>query len=263
MPTYLYCLLSAGPAEQALTPVRDIAGIGGAPVRPLRVDDASGVIEAWVSTIDDAALRATDTGETAALALTHNAVVEAALATGRTPIPARFGQRFADDAACIADIGRRVLGLQALLARVAGCVEMGVLLAPERPVTTHEASEPARIPHSGEARAGRRYLDVLRARAHSDDTARAQAEAELERLSTAVRPLARDEARRRNAQGVWSLSHLVARESVQAYREAMRALVPGGDFRLIDSGPRAPYSFVAEPAMGRMGHDSSNLSSSE
>lgn len=258
MPTHLYCLLAADAAEQPpLADVQGVLGLAATRVRRLRVGDKPG-IDAWVSTIEEAP--STGGAETAARALAHNAVIDAALATGRTPVPARFGQRFADDADCIADIARRAPTLLALLQRVAGCVEMGVVLAEDRSTAARpEVPNESRVPRSSEPHAGRRYLEALRVRAHSDDRARAQAEAALERASSVVRPLVREESRARGAQGSWSASHLVPRDAVSGYREAIRQLGHVGEFRLIVSGPRGPYSFVSEASAARKGHDSGKL----
>ena len=262
MPTHLYCLLVADAAEAPPLPdVRGVSGLGGAPVRRLRIGAAPG-IDAWVSTFDETP--SSSSGETAARALAHNAVVEAALATGRTPVPARFGQRFPDDADCTADIARRAPALLTLLQRVEGCVEMGVLLVEDRAALANpEVHEAASVPRSSEPHAGRRYLEALRVRAHIDDRARAQAESALERVSSAVRPFVREESRTRSAQGSWSASHLVRREVLTRYGETIRQLGRIGEFRLIVSGPRGPYSFVGEPIADRIGHDSGKPNSSD
>jgi gas vesicle protein GvpL/GvpF len=262
MPTYLYCLLVADAAEETpLAEVKGVLGLGGAPIRRLRVGYEPG-IDAWVSTVEEAPSSGAD--ETAARALAHNAVVDAAVATGRTPVPARFGQRFADDEDCTADIARRTPALLALLQRVAGCVEMGVLLAADRAApTVPEAPDEARVPRSSEPQAGRRYLEALRVRAHNDDRARTQAESAIEHVSSVVRPLVREESHARSAQGSWSASHLVPREAVSRYRDAIRQLGHVGEFRLIVSGPRGPYSFVGESSADRIGHDSGKPNSGD
>ena len=262
MPTYLYCLLVADPADEPpLADVKGVLGLGGAPVRRLRVRGTPG-IDAWVSTIEETT--SSGSGETAARALAHNAVVDAALATGRTPVPARFGQHFADDADCMADIARRASALLSVLQRVAGCVEMGVLLAEDRIARVNpELPDDSRVPRSSEAHAGRRYLEALRLRTHIEDRARAQADEALERVSSVVQPFVRQESRTRSAQGSWSASHLVPRETVSRYHEAIRQLGRAGQFRLIVSGPRGPYSFVGEASGARIGHDSGKLNSGE
>jgi hypothetical protein len=42
-----------------------------------------------------------------------------------------------------------------------------------------------------------------------------------------------------------TISHLVRREDVPAYREAIETVRGGREFRFLVIGPRAPYSFSA------------------
>jgi hypothetical protein len=164
----------------------------------------------------------------------------------------------------MADIARRAPALVTLLKRVAGCVEMGVLLVDDRAAMAGpEVQSAASVPRSSEPHAGRRYLEALRARVHIDDRARAQAESALEHVSSAVRPFVREESRTRSAQGFWSASHLVHREVLTRYEETIRQLGRVAAFRLIASGPRGPYSFVGEPLADRIGHDSGKPNSGD
>ena len=64
-------------------------------------------LEAWVATIEESTLHASGSA-LAKLAVAHNEVVDAALATGRTPVPARFGSRFDDDDALSRRLFRNV-----------------------------------------------------------------------------------------------------------------------------------------------------------
>src|SRR3982751_5902236 len=101
MSTYLYCVLT--PKADGLP--SGLAGIAGAPVRSLLLDGRD-PLEAWVATVHDSEIHARGDA-LVAQALLHNEIVNAALATGRTPAPARYGSRFADDATCLADLARR------------------------------------------------------------------------------------------------------------------------------------------------------------
>ena len=84
MPTYLYCLRS-----EMVEPPDGLTGVDGSAVRALE-----GVsLSAWVS---DVAEKVTATVERVKA---HDAVCAAALDSGETPLPIRFGQSFADDAA--------------------------------------------------------------------------------------------------------------------------------------------------------------------
>jgi hypothetical protein len=245
MPTYLYCVLT--PAKTDRLPP-GLTGIGGSPIRSLVLENDE-AIEAWVATVNDAVLLAR--GEAlASQALLHNEVVNAALATGRTPAPARYGSRFADDAVCLADLGRRRRELVSVLEQVAGAVEMGVLLVP----TTRERV-PQSQPKSKEPAAGRRYLESLRSRAQDDERRRAAADTEASRIRALVNDLVRDERRSTTPSVALSISHLVPRERLDEYKESLQAFEPVGPFRIVMADPRAPYSF-AEPKSSGAGHDS-------
>lgn len=247
MATHLYCVLA--PARTDALP-SGLTGIGGAPVRSLSFG-TSGEMEAWVSTIDDAALRATGAA-LAAQALLHNEVVNAALATGRTPAPARYGSNFADDATCIADLHRRSTVLATMLERIADSVEMAVLLVPTSGAAAIEA---AARPVSSEPAAGRRYLESVRQRAHAEEQRRASAEAEARRLGSAVGRYIRAEVRSIAGTGVMSVAHLVRNADVTPYRNALAGFLAGGAFRIVMGEARAPYSF-ADSRLDRTGHDS-------
>lgn len=231
MTTYLYCLL-APPRPELLPP--ELRGIDGTPVRSL----ASGDLEAWVGTVSGAV------APDVARARAHNEVVDAAMATGRTPLPARFGQRFADDAACLADIEQRRAIVEAALRRVQGTVEMAILVTTDSPPGNAEPHAPARVdPHA--PRAGHRYLAALRAREADEERWRERVLEQLHSVAGMVAALASasapPEVGRGRVAGI--LTHLVPPEAVPAYRAAaLRAtLAPG--FRVVVAGPRAPYSF--------------------
>ncbi len=239
MGTYLYCLLPRG---VAIVP-DDLTGIGGAAVRAI----TAGNLVAWVSTTD----RVPEPG--VELAKVHNDVVEAALAGDVTPLPARFGQVFADDAMCVADLGKRAASLTSALARVANMVEMGILIAPAT-VDAHRAESDVAGIDASVPGAGRRYLAALREqereRKHwADAVGRHIGSIEAE-LGALVRGTARVEPRRGVAAGV---AHLVPRESVSRYREIVRGHTAPTDFRLVIAGPRAPYSFADDGTTGTDG----------
>ena len=94
MMTHLYCVL---PNDERSTVPVGLRGLDEAPVRALTIDH----LVAWVSDVEGrSAIEISGVK-------THDAVVETALATGSTPVPARFGQRFASDAACRDALGRQ------------------------------------------------------------------------------------------------------------------------------------------------------------
>ena len=194
-PTYLYCLT----APAAPDPPPATVGLDGGAVR--RVGDA------WVSDVDSLSVRATVDRIRA-----HDHVVAAALGTGSTPLPARFGQTFASDAACVAAFSEKQVTMSAGLARVAGMVEMTVILR----VALDTSS-------------GTAYLTSLARREH---VAREFNDA----LSGYVR-----ESAMHTREDVLTLSHLVEREALPTYIERAKALATGVDARIL--GPGAPYSF--------------------
>lgn len=246
MSTHLYCLLTP-PRVEARPPA--LLGLANLPVRSVV---ASG-IEAWVS---DAAPNDTAVGDQArqllvAHALQHNAVLEAALATSRTPMPARFGQRFDDDAAVLREIAREEARLRAVLARIEGSVEMDVIIAPGLRRTIADLQPVTQPMHDATARgAGQQYLHRLRERMESDNRYREVLEKIAKRVTDAVTGLVRDEQRLDPEAGgtpgrgtTMSLAHLIERSRVDDYRLAVAALPPDTEWRVLVAGPRAPYSF--------------------
>jgi hypothetical protein len=253
MPTYLYCVLAPTSADGV---PEGLAGIGGAAIRALKTRELA-PLEAWVATVDDALLRVSGRA-LAAQALMHNDVVNAALRAGRTPAPARYGSRFPDDAACVADLERRAAELHEILDHVAGAVELSALLVSSKArgsrVVKPDRSDPA---------AGRRYLESIRARVVEEDGRRRAAQAEADRLDDSVRALVRDEARSFTPTGVLAIAHLVPTEKLVHYRTAVAAFVPSADFRLVVGEPRAPYSFASPRSSDEAGHDSGSPNRNE
>jgi hypothetical protein len=242
---YLYCVLTS----DAEAPPAGMRGVGGAAVRAVALGDE---MEAWVASVDEAELRLTGPA-LATQALLHNAVIDAVLAMGHTPLPARFGALFTDDAACAAYLHARSSGLRSALEHLAGAVEMAVLLVPR---SIADSEEP-RL-RRDEPSAGRRYLEAVRGRALRAEAGRAAVEALVRRVDDAVREVARDYSRGRSGAALSSLAHLVRRADVDRYRDIVRRIDDVSGFRLVVAGPRAPYSFVAASAL-RPGHDSSSL----
>lgn len=246
MATYLYCVLT--PTAEAPP---SLAGVGGAEVRalPLHATGAEG-LEAWVATVSEAAFRVSGRalGEQAML---HNDVVSAALASSRTPLPARFGSHFADDASCVKTLAARAADLRAALTRVAGSVEMAVLVAYAQPLRGKREA----LPERSEPFAGRRYLESVRESARLADAAEAKIVQVVTEIRAAVATTIREESRGRRVSGMITLVHLVRREDLARYREAIRELPTRDGLRIILAGPRAPYSFAGAKTL-LTGHDS-------
>lgn len=246
MVTYLYCVLIATGGE----PPR-VNGVGGKPVRALTVDDDTG-IEAWVATLEEGDFRLSGR-ELSTQALVHNDIVSTALASGRTLLPARFGAHFSDDVNCVAILSRRAAQLRDALRRLAGTVEMSVLVIPSRA----SQAESGAIPERAEPAAGRRYLEVVRERARQMEAAGAKMNSVVGELHKAVYGLTLAASASHRSTGIVSIAHLLRREDLTRYREAIAALGTFSDVRIIVSGPRAPYNFVGANML-TTGHDSSS-----
>jgi hypothetical protein len=190
-PTYLYCLT----AHAAPDPPPATVGLDGAAVRRLG--------DAWVSDVDSPSVSATVDRIRA-----HDHVVATALGTGSTPLPARFGQTFASDDECVAVLSAKQATMSAGLARVAGMVEMTVILRVQLDTSS-----------------GTAYLMSLARREHAARDVKA-------RLGDCVR-----ESAERAKDDVVTLSHLVDRGAVAIYRERLEGL----EAKVL--GPGAPYSF--------------------
>jgi hypothetical protein len=232
MPTYLYCLVPGADGEESAPATPH--GIGGGAVRVLPV----GTMEAWVSTIDESSPPAT-----VEAIREHDAVVSAALATGRTPLPARFGQSWPSDASCVASVRQRAGELEPLLRRIAGLVEMTVCtLLPGMPAATRVSATAPRDGAPGSA-----YLRRLRARADRERRLRGALEALRARVSRALGPLSRGEVaeiRGSDEALALSVSYLVERDREAQFRRAVDEVAREAAARLVVAGPRAPYSFA-------------------
>ena len=248
MPTHLYCLLPANSAAPGA-----LAGIGASPVRVLR----AGALDAWVSTVAAPSPGGQDPAALVAAARAPDAVVAAALASGPTPLPVRFGQHLADDAECVATLARREAALVALLARVRDQVEMTLVARlplpdepspPAGPAGATDAPAAPAAPHAGGA--GRAYLEQVKAALTMERILQLRVAAVRRRVTETVGALVRDEVVQVKPppSATLSLSHLVPRASVAAYRDAAAALAADPDVPpLVLIGPLAPYRFAEVP----------------
>jgi hypothetical protein len=242
MPTYLYCLLTPTADPESGAPLAH--GIGGTRVRVL----PAGPLEAWVSTI-----ASPPPTVTVQAIREHDAVVSAALATGRTPLPARFGQIWPSDADCATAVAQRREELEAFLRHVAGTVEMTVCtLLPGMPPAPRRTPTPPSV----DAKPGTAYMRQLRARADREEYLRSALEALRARVSRALGPVSRGEIaeiRGSDEALALSVSYLVERGKESEFRRAVDEVSRESAARLIVVGPRAPYSFTpaARPASYR------------
>lgn len=246
----LYCLLTPVVADAVPT---GLTGVAGAPVRAI----SSRQVEAWVSDEIDARTRTADPREI----LEHSAVADAAVAGGRTPLPARFGQAFEDEAALWRALAPLSASMARAFERVAGHVEMGVIVAPALRRMLAELQPVKGAVLDATARgAGTRYLERVRTRSQAEDRLSTGVRRAADRASAAVASFVHGEVRQelQADRGVMSLAHLIRREHEEAYRSTVAALPAGkGDDRwqFVVAGPRAPFSFAALGSGGLTGMD--------
>ena len=230
MPTYLYCLF-----RDRVDVPDGLAGVTGSPVRSIDMDS----LTAWVETVQ---VPPAPSAESLRL---HDAVTSAGLAAGSTPVPVRFGTTFDSDDACVASLAGRTAELLATLQRVAGCVEMTV-------VVRLQSMEPEAAPQpvdSGPTAPGRAYLERLRSERQGTQILRQQGHVLSRPVVGAVRHLVADErATLRPSPPAYLVSHLIARDAVDEYRRLASAAIgghtPGELPRAVIRGPSAPYSFT-------------------
>jgi hypothetical protein len=239
MATYLYCIRS-----DASAPPAGLLGIDGAQVRS--VDAAS--LGAWVSDVGDATLTATVERVRA-----HDTVCAAALDAGETPLPIRFGQSFSDDASAIDAIATRATSLGSRLARVAGCVELRIVISRGRDADAGPSDEGGMsvlaTPDSASDTPlgpGTAFLQRL-ARGGRAELAR---EVGCEEVRDAIREAARsfivDHQRCESARGLAYFPVLVRRNALTDFRAAVADVLESKAITLSVLGPFAPYSFAGD-----------------
>jgi hypothetical protein len=227
---YLYCLLRA-----ARKPPAHLLGIDGAPVRTIDL----GGFGAWVSDFSEATVAPSPDR-----ARSHDRVVRAVL-DEETPLPARFGQVVATEADLTQVVSSRRIAFESALQMVAGTVEMTVrVLLP----SSAEAVETDQGPSSKEAVvSGRSYLQRVAAVQRQERNLLAEGGIVRERVNSAVGDLVRAESFAGATSGstMATVSHLVPRENVHAYRSALLVLRDAEPaLAIMVSGPWAPYSFT-------------------
>lgn len=230
MATYLYCLLRASG-----DPPAGLAGVDDATVRAV---DLGGLV-AWVSDVAE-----TTIAPSPARAQAHDRVVRAAL-EGATPLPARFGQVLADEAELRTALSGRREALASALQRVDGAVEMTVRML-VRSAARRDA--PGRTEADVQSvTSGRDYLQRIAAIQREERNVLAKAQIVRDQVSSVVRGLVRAESFAGAAAGssLVTVSHLVPRENIGAYRSALQALRQDDvALAIMVSGPWAPYSFT-------------------
>ena len=241
MPTYLYCVLTADSEPLVEMPI----GIGGERVRELPV----GPVSAWVESVTERTI-----APTVERARVHDAVTDAALRTGVTPLPARFGQTFASDDACRDGLLEQSGRLVADLDRVRGLVEMRVVAALRPSPQAAALMTPSSVSGlaAGEVLTpGRAYMRELGRTRELERIMQTSASAVRERLTETVGAFVRGEAVSLAPlpAAVLTVSHLISREVVTRYRTALLdAQLQEQVERFVVCGPGAPYRFVTPPA---------------
>ena len=235
MSTHLYCVL---PHEMRGSIPAGLSGLAGARVRALPVEG----LVAWVSDVERD-VRVSVEGVRA-----HDAVVEAALQTGTTPVPARFGQRFRDDDACSAALSSRATSVESLLSTIQGFVEMTLIITPStrrmlrdlQPVIPEMLEASLRGP-------GRQYLETLHAREAATGAVRAAMDNLANALNAAAEPFVRRSAVHEQLTRLpfRTVSHLIPRDAIAEYKRVVGEVPSDLEFRFLLVGPRAPYSFCA------------------
>ena len=232
MATYLYCVRS----DRGDVPP-GLRGIDGAWVRAIDAED----LVAWVS---DAAETSVEVAVERVRA--HDAVCAAALTQGETPLPIRFGQSFTDDAAAVSAIDARRESLRTRLDRVAGCVELRVVVTRGREASGSQALDAENPGDEIAEGPGTAFLRRL-ARAGRADTAR---EVGCEEARHAVRDAARalivDQQPCESARGMSYFPVLVRRDAVDEFRAAATSTFSSQAIDLSVLGPFAPYSFAGD-----------------
>ena len=235
MSTHLYCVL---PSEVPSSVPSGLTGVEGGSVRALPVDH----LVAWVSDVQRDIPVSID-GVRA-----HDSVVEAALETGSTPVPARFGQRFADDDACAAALISRAPSVESLLASMQGLVEMTIIITPStrRMIRDLEPVIPEMLEPAIRG-TGRRYLETLRSREAATGAVAHATDGFAQQLAEATSHVVRKLLVHQTATPIplRTISHLIARDDIAEFKRSVARVERGREFQFLVIGPRAPYSFCA------------------
>jgi hypothetical protein len=239
MPTYLYCLRS----DRADPPDR-LTGVDGGAIYAI---EASGLV-AWVSGVAEKVTPTVDRVKA------HDAVCAAALSAGETPLPIRFGQTFPDDAAAASGLALRESVLRARLERIAGCVELRLVVTrgPD-PVTEQPAAETSELEA---ARAGvtsrdadgpgTAFLKRLARQGRADLAREVRCEEVRHAIRAAAKSLIVGQQPCESARGVSFFPVLVRRADVDAFRSAVAETLRLKAFGLSVLGPFPPYSFAGD-----------------
>jgi len=222
-----------------------LAGIDGAPVRSIDVAR----LVAWVSGAES-----TSVDVTVDRVKAHDGVCAAALGVGETPLPIRFGQVFTDDDAASEAIATRRSPLETRLARVAGCVELRMIVTRGRAEEAGGIGDPpnrlANVDGGPDATAlegpGTAFLRRLAGAGRADIAREVGCEDARHAVREAARGLLVDHQPCEAARGVSFFPVLVRRESVDEFRAVVMNILLSQRIDLSVLGPFAPYSFAGD-----------------
>lgn len=212
MSLYLYAVLEEEPASLG-------SGVAGEPLRLVRCGELRVVA-------GEAELKVTPESLAA-----QDAVVRRLSGLAPAILPVRFGQTARDEEELCKLLEPRSSDLIQALERVRGCEQMTLRVFGEPAPPPPEPSE-----HGGP---GTRYLEARRR-----EVERAHSLPEIGPLLDRLRPLVRAERIERKEQGtlLGTVYHLVRREDVPAYKEAVQG------HGVSAGGPFPPYAFA--PGLG-------------
>ena len=225
-----------------------LVGIDGAEVCQVAHRELAAVVSA--APPDEAALgaRLERLDELAVVAEAHHSVV-AAVAARTVVVPLRLGTIYRDEDRVRELLRERYEGFEALLARLAGTVEVGVKLY---------AQDRSPAPAAPGA-SGRAYLLQLSQRHRRREQEWQEAAAAVERVDTALGAYALDSSRHRPqpaqlsgaaGENVLNAAYLVPAGRLAEFGELAERLALGEPLLRIEvTGPWAPYSFT-EPDRG-------------
>ena len=185
-----------------------VDGLDGEPLQVRAFDELAAVVSVRRRETTAACLRED--------AVVHGTVVESLVPLATAVLPVRFGEVSADDDELERAVRERCTDLRRSLARVRGCVEIGVRVA----------DVPAPRAETG--------TDYLRSRQAGGG----------EQLHAELRPVARATRRRAGA-----AAYLVARPDVPEIERRVHAFTAAHpEVGVVCTGPWAPYSFATEQA---------------
>lgn len=232
-----YCILRAPVHRRGRLP----AGVEGAAVS-LVTQDALAVAASRVPNAGPAP----DAAQTTAYAN-----VIAALSVDRTVLPVRYGCFFPSTTQVREFLHARRAEFASLLDEFDGCVEMGVrVLLPGAGPSAEK--RPSRTFESG---SGLQYLTgrgVAYARRDAARDVSAATAAAIRRVFNRVTVQSRAVPAVTGENLLLSMYFLILRKHIEAFRGGFRRLQTQNSYRLLLSGPWAPYSFVTAEGPGGM-----------